>query len=142
MWISRVASRWTVTSAALGLLVLPAGFAVSAPTAAEHRSSRAHSRAWELPEGSHALVRSAVMTDRLRPNYDLSDRSERRSSRRASRGRHGSFGGIDLRDRVESGGKGGGAPTTPIPEPSSILMLAAGGGLVAFMIRRKLARVG
>jgi hypothetical protein len=154
--ISRLAAKWILACTALGLLALPAIPAGAGPlddarlrAERRHDHGRARGLRADLPEGSRALVRSAVMMDRLRmdasfpaPGSDATDREDRRDHRSSAGRIRGGSERIDLRS-VRAGFPDGqlGSPSSPIPEPSSVLMLAAGAGLVVFVIRRKYAKV-
>ncbi len=150
MRISRLASRWTFSCAILGLLVLPASDGDAAPTAEQRRDDRvrASARATRAAEGSRGLVLAAAMTDRLRlhdafggPERGLGagwGRPDHEALHPASRarGRHERMGLGDFPAKREH--ERDGFPSAPIPEPSSVVLFAAGAGVVALIARRKL----
>jgi hypothetical protein len=126
-------SRFVSSCAVVGLLVLPPSYAAATPTGAQLRSHRAPMSDGEarVAVGSHGLILASAMTDRLKQRnvFPEKEHSSQRGDHQPSRGGFGPG-----RSGHESGG-----PSAPIPEPSSILMFGAGGALVAFAVRRKLA---
>lgn len=140
--ISRLASSAVV----LGLLVLPTSYAAAGPMTAQLRRHPAAASAGEtgVAVSSHGLIVASAMTDRLKQHdvFPGAQPSRAQSDRHPRRGwLGGGSGKTDLRDTdsFPRDDSGGGPPSTPIPEPSSILMLGGGAALVGFAIRRKLA---
>ena len=141
MQISSLIAKLTLGCAAAGLLSLATAHrAVAAPGDHDPRSTPGGSRA-EFDDGQ---ILGLQMSDELRPR-DLfirpGEENARRNraardSRRAAR--RGGAGEVDLAATVPSGFGELSASVSPIPEPSSFLLFAAGAGLVALIARRKL----
>ena len=142
MRISRLA-KWTLGFAGVGLLVLQATPSGAAPTS--NLSHRGRINSSHAPDASREFVLGTAMQDRLQSSV-AQDRSfrvsgrDRHADRRLPRSQHGDI--IDLLEttpkRKDEPCDPPGNPTNPIPEPSSVLLFAAGVGLVSLTVRRKL----
>lgn len=145
-------SKWILGCMAFGLFALCAPHAFAAPNDPGVRPSARQSRAGLV---SRSILRlqmvDAFRTDRgsflpTGPEIAFEDLGSRghREARGSHRGR-GVPSHQDARDEVDllavvgAGGSEGGGAVTPIPEPSSLFLLAAGAGLVAYAARRKFA---
>ena len=152
-------SKWILGCTAFGLFALCATHSGAAPNDPGVRPAARESRAGLV---SRSILRlqmvDAFRTDRgsflptTRPENafeDLGSRGHREArGHREVRGNHPGRGvpshqdgrdEVDLLAVVGAGGSEGAGAVTPIPEPSSLFLLAAGAGLVAYAARRRFA---
>lgn len=145
MQILRLALKWTLGCAGLGLLALHGSHAAAAPTA-DLQAHRDRMNAATSAEVSRDLIRGAILADRFQPSdADRSasprhSRSDQHRSRRAARRHAGVVDYLPAETPVRPADlvAAVSTPSNPIPEPSSMLLFAAGLGLVAWITRKKL----
>ncbi len=134
-------SKWILSCASLGIVAIAASHAGAAPKDPEERSNRREARV----EAIDRSILRLPMVDDFRSGRDAflprgqeiaREKREARHSRRAAR--RSVEGDVDLAAIVQPGGSASAPSVSPIPEPSSLILLAAGAGLVAFAARRKL----
>jgi len=156
MRVVSMGSSWILGCAAFGLFALCATPAVAAPNDPGARPAPRERRVGLV---NRAILRLPMVddfrTDRSsflpaeqeiafedlgKPGgHEARGRHPARDSRRERRDRYEGMDEVDLLTLKRAGGSEGGSVSTPIPEPSSFLLLAAGAGLVAYAAKRKFA---
>lgn len=120
MPMSRLVSLWTLGCATLGSVALIASHAGASPTADQVSGSRDRVNAGNIPESgvadANGVVRAAAMDDRFHSDEAREARGKNEDGRWKHRGNRGGHGPV--------------TPSSPIPEPASVMLFAAGLGLV------------
>ncbi|MEX2206069.1 MAG: PEP-CTERM sorting domain-containing protein [Myxococcota bacterium] len=134
-------SKWILSCATLGLIGFAGAYADAAPKKdPEARAVRREARVEAVGRAILHLPMVEVFPTG-RDAFAPRGREISRGNREARDARHEArtIGEADV-DLAATVRRGGDAPSvSPIPEPSSVLLLAAGAALVALVARRKIA---
>lgn len=130
MRISRLAPNWIFPCAALGLLALTTTSVGATPITQHRRADEAVSVEHARDVRADDLVRRELILAAT-----MGDPVDQRGTRRGTRG--GGRAPIELPENLGRRDVDA-SPIHPVPEPRSTLLFAAGAGLVAFVVRRKL----
>jgi len=142
MPVSLPGSKWILGCATLGLSALAATYAVAAPKNPEARAIHREQRVELVGRTILGLQMSDDLEARGNAFVPRGQRisggnREARDSRRESR--RNDAADLDLAATVRRRGGEVAPSVSPIPEPSSVILFAAGAALVLFVAKRKFA---